>query len=93
VSRLLAWAASSGWSDAVGAVWDESELAYLTFGIDRALTAEQDVAHALGIPIESVLEQLAKLSFTQLLIWNQKWQRGLEDYRRRVEQRSPVAGE
>jgi hypothetical protein len=93
VSRLLAWAASSGWNDAVGAVWDESELAYLTFGIDRALTAEQDVAHALGIPVDGVLEQLAKLSFTQLLLWNQKWQRGLEDYRRRVEQRSPVAGQ
>jgi hypothetical protein len=93
VSKFLAWAAGSGWNDAVGSVWDEGELSYLTFGVDRALTAEQDVAKALGIPAESVLEELAKLTLPQLLVWNQRWQRALEDYRRRVQQRSPVAGD
>jgi hypothetical protein len=93
VRKFLSWAARSGWNDAVTSVWDESELSYLTFGVDRALTAEQDVAKALGIPVESVLEELAKLTLPQLLVWNQRWQRALEDYRRRVEQRSPVAGE
>lgn len=42
---------------------------------------------------EDVLEELAKLSFPQLLMFNQKWQWGLEEHRRRVEQRSAVAGE
>jgi hypothetical protein len=93
VARLLAWAAKIGWSNAVGAVWDESEMSYLTFGFERSLTAELDVAHALGIPAENVLEELAKLSFPQLLMFNQKWQWGLDDHRRRVEQRSAVAGE
>jgi hypothetical protein len=93
VARLLTWAAKCGWSSAVGAVWDDSEASYLTAGIDRALAAESDVARALGIATENVLEELAKLSFPQLLMFNQKWQWGLEEHRRRVEQRSALAGE
>ena len=93
VARLLTWAANCRWSNAVGAVWDDSEASYLTAGIDRALAAELDVARALGISTEDVLEELAKLNFPQLLMFNQKWQWGLEEHRRRVEQRSALAGE
>jgi hypothetical protein len=93
VARLLGWAARCGWSNAVGAVWDDSQMSYLTAGIDRALAAELDVARALGISTESVLEELCKLNFPQLLMFNQKWQWGLEEHRRRVEQRSALAGE
>jgi hypothetical protein len=93
VARLLTWAANCGWSNAVGAVWDDSQMSYLTAGIDRALGAELDVARALGISTEHVLEELAKLTFPQLLMFNQKWQWGLEEHRRRVEQRSAIAGD
>jgi hypothetical protein len=93
VARLLTWAAKCGWSNAVGAVWDDSQMSYMTAGIDRALAAELDVARALGISTESVLEELAKLTFPQVLMFNQKWQWGLEEHRRRVEQRSALAGE
>jgi hypothetical protein len=93
VSRFLSWATRYGWTDAVDAVQHPDGLSSLTFGMEQSLRAERDVARAQGVSPDSALAELAKWSVPELLAWNQRWQRALDEHRQRVEKRTATSDE
>jgi len=88
VLRFLEWSAAQGWAMAAEAVRDPSGDGSAAWGIERALTAAQDVARAQGVPGDSALEELARLPVPELIAWNRGWQARIDDHHRRVETRS-----
>ena len=88
VLRFLEWASVQGWAMAAEAVRDPSGDGSAAWGIERALSAAQDVARAQGIFGDSALEDLARLTVPELIAWNRGWQARIDDHHRRIETRS-----
>lgn len=88
VLRFLQWGAGQGWAMAAEAVRDPSGDGSAAWGIERALTAAQDVALAQGVPSDHALDTLARLPVPELIAWNRGWQERIDDHHRRVETRS-----